>query len=251
MNERCLVLAVALVWLTAAGVEAQQGPEPDARRLSATRPELEALMQRLAADRSVRAVAARTTAARRLVDGDLQPGDGVLLAVQGEPALSDTFVVGPARELALPMAGGVTIRGVLHSEIESYLTEQIGKFVVDPVVRARGLVRVSVTGAVGRPGFYLVGADALLSDAVMAAGGLTADAKLGNLRVERGGVHVLAGAPVRRALAEGRTLAEADIRSGDQFVVPGGRHGTTYEQLRLGTLLLSIPLTVYGLTRIF
>ncbi len=251
MNERCMAMAVALVWLTAVGVEAQQGAEPEARRFSATRPELEALVERLGADASVPAVAARTIAARRLLDGDLQPGDGVLLAVQGEPELSDTFVVGPARELTLPMAGGVTIRGVLHSEIEGYLREQIGKVVVDPVVRARGLVRVSVTGAVARPGFYLVGADALLSDAVMAAGGLTADAKLGNLRVERGGVPVLAGAPVRRALAEGRTLAQADIRSGDQFVMPGGRGASSYEQLRLVTLLLSVPLTVYGLTRIF
>ena len=252
MKERCMTLAVALLWVSAVSVDAQEGPEREARRFAATRVELEALVQRLAADESKPAVAARTIATRRLQEGDLLPGDGVLLAVQGEPELSDTFVVGPARDLVLPMAGSVTMRGVLHSEIDSYLRQQIAKVVVDPVVRARGLVRISVSGAVPRPGFHLVGADALLSDAVMAAGGYTAEAKVSDLHVDRGGVPLLSGPPVQRALAEGRTLADVDVRSGDAFVIPATPRGpSSKDRVQTLAILLTIPLTIYSLTRVF
>jgi protein involved in polysaccharide export with SLBB domain len=212
--------------------------------------ELTSLLERLA-PRPV-AAAAADVARHRLAAGDLQAGDGIALVVEGEPQFSDTFVVGPGREITLPMVGAVTLGGVLYAEIESYLALQLGQFLREPVVHARGLVRLSVTGAVPRPGFYLVPADALLSEAVMVAGGLTPDSKLSALRAERAGAPLLAGADMRKALAEGRTLDQANVRSGDELVMPGRRGGmSSYEQARLVGILLSIPLTIYSLTRIF
>src|SRR6266850_1195281 len=38
----------------------------------------------------------------RLQDGDMRPGDRVLVDVQGDTALSDTFTVWPDRQLHLP-----------------------------------------------------------------------------------------------------------------------------------------------------
>ena len=132
---------------------------------------------------------------------------------------------------------------------------QLGQVLREPVVHARGLVRLSVTGAVSRPGFYLVPADALLSEAVMVAGGLTADSKLADLRAERAGAPFLAGVDMRTALAEGRTLDQANVRSGDELVMPGGGAGrggmSSFERVRLVGILLSIPLTIYSLTKIF
>lgn len=248
MRRHGFLAATVVVMLgTATGAAAQDTPEREARRLSASRDTLESLLAHV--DQPGSAVA--LVVQRRLTDGDFQPGEGVLLVVEGEPLLSDTFVVGPARELTLPMAGAVSLRGVLHSEIESYLTGRLAEVVRDPVVHARGLLRVSVTGAVARPGFHLVAADSPLSDAVNAAGGLTPDAKLGDLRVERDGRRFLAGGNIRQALSAGRTLDQAGVRSGDQFVVPGRRGGGTYDQLRFFALLLSIPATAYTLTRIF
>lgn len=251
MRHTVAVLVMALLAAVAGTAGGTQQPaEIEARRLSATRAELASLLERLALEPAGTAAAA--TVRRRLAAGDLQVGDGVALAVEGEPQFSDTFVVGAGREITLPMVGAVTLRGVLYTEIESYLALQLGQFLREPVVHARGLVRLSVTGAVPRPGFYLVPADALLSEAVMVAGGLTPDSKLSDLRAERAGAPLLAGADMRMALAEGRTLDQANVRSGDELVMPGRRGGmNSYENARLVGILLTIPLTIYSLTRIF
>jgi hypothetical protein len=52
------------------------------------------------------------------------------------------------------------------------------------------------------------------------------------------------------AMADGRTLDEMNLRAGDQFVVPGGKRSDTYATVRTVSLLLSIPITIYTLTRV-
>lgn len=240
-------VALAALWQAA---PAQQASEREARRLSATRAELSELLARLASDSASVAVAAIVR--QRLAEGDFRVGDGVALSVDGETQLSDTFAVGAAREITLPLVGAVTIGGVLYTEIEDHLTRQLGRFLRDPVVHARALVRVLVSGAVPRPGIYLISPDAPLSATLTAAGGVTSDAKLRELRAERAGTPLLTGADMQKALAEGRTLDQASLRSGDEVVVPQGGRGTNaYERARLVGVILGIPLTIYSLTRIF
>ena len=188
---------------------------------------------------------------QRLEAGDFQVGDRVILRVEGETELSDTFTVGPDRDLPLPGIGVVSLKGVLRSELDTALTREIGRYVRSPSVRAAALIMVSVTGEVMTPGFYPLPVNALVADVVMAAGGGTRDAKLKNLRVERSGTPLWSSAAVSRAIGDGRTLDEMGLRSGDQFVLPGRRGGGTESNLRVIGLLLSIPVTVYTLTRIF
>lgn len=198
------------------------------------------------------AVAAELTALRRrLADGDFKVGDRVFLVVEGEEALSDTFTVGSGRELVLPVVGTVPLHGVLRSELEPVLRREIGRFLLSPAVRATALIIVSVTGDVATPGFYAVPVTALVADVVMAAGGGTRDAKVKDLRVERGGETIWNSAAVAQAVREGRTLDELGLRSGDLFVMPGRNRTGAESGLRVVSLLLSIPLTAYALTRIF
>ena len=239
-------VALAALWQAA---PAQQASEREARRLSATRAELSELLARLGSDS---ASAAAAIVRQRLAEGDFRVGDGVALSIDGEAQLSDTFAVGAAREITLPLVGAVTVGGVLYTEIEDHLTQQLGRYLRDPVVHARALVRVLVSGAVPRPGIYLISPDAPLSATLTAAGGVTSDAKLRELRAERAGTPLLTGADMQKALAEGRTLDQASLRSGDEVVVPtGGRGATPYERARLVGVILGIPLTIYSLTRIF
>ncbi|HXF82633.1 MAG TPA: SLBB domain-containing protein [bacterium] len=188
---------------------------------------------------------------RRLAEGDFQTGDRVLLFVQGEAELSDTFTVQPGHELALPVVGTISLYGVLRSELEARLEREIARYVREPTVRAMALVMISVTGDVTRPGFYPLPVNALVADVVMVAGGGTRDAKLKDMRIERGGAVLWNAAFVTRAVAEGRTLDDIALRSGDQFVVPGRARTSTESGLRVVALLLSIPVTAYTLTRIF
>ena len=107
----------------------------------------------------------------RLEKGDLQPGDRIALRVVGEQTLTDTFTVTPERTVELPSLPAITVAGVLRSELEPHLTKQLGRYIRNPDLQAAALVRVSMAGAVGRPGFYNLPADVLATDAIMAAGG--------------------------------------------------------------------------------
>ena len=267
--------------LAAGGAAAQMPAPPDSAHvvLQATRPALEQLAQQLdqaaqAQDSSSDArewARAQVAVVRlRLAEGDFQIGDRVALRVeddaivapladrvqaQAQPAgktieqqLSDTFAVGQGRDLILPAIGTVSLRGVLRSELEGHLTRYISQYVRDPVVHARPLLRLSIQGAVARPGYYYVPTDAVLPDAMMAAGGPRPEAKMEKARIERGGSRVWEGDRLRLALAEGRTVDALNLRTGDQVVVP--TQSNLFDGVRFVSILLGIPVTVYALTRI-
>jgi protein involved in polysaccharide export with SLBB domain len=263
--------AIAACVLTAQPAAGQEAAELGGQ-VHATRSELEASLRQLdeaaqstsARDAQRSQVGARRTAIRsRLETGDFHPGDRVAISVKGdvqpptgtatrvrplERQLSDTFTVGSRQELTLPVVGAVTLRGVLRSELDSHLTQEIARFVRDPVVDAWPLIRISVQGAVTRPGYYTLPIDAALSDALMAAGGPARGAKIARLRIERDGKSVWAGSPLQRAIAEGRTLGEMSLLAGDQFTIPETKP-TTERVLRTVGLALAIPVAIFTLSR--
>jgi polysaccharide export outer membrane protein len=212
--------------------------------LGATRPALEA--------RAAQADAPEAALIRaRLARGDFRVGDRILLTVEGEKELSDTYTVGLGGQLTLPIIGNVPLEGVLRSELQDYLTRRLAQNLRDPVVLTRAFVRLSIQGAVTHPGYYGVPADALLSDALMAAGGTMQEANLSKLRIERDGKPIWEGKALQQAIAAGRTLDGAGLVAGDQVIVPKRGGTTAGDVMRFGTVLLGIPITIYTLTKIF
>jgi len=188
---------------------------------------------------------------RRLTDGDFRQGDRVLLEVQAEPALTDTFTVNSSIDILLPDIGAVSLRGVLRSEVEAHLTTEISRYLRAPTVHARALVGLTVVGEVARAGVHWVPSDALVTDVLTAAGGGTRDAKINEMRIERRGQPVLNERAVQDALANMATLDDVGVRPGDQLIVPSRTGSSTYEIVRTVSIILTIPLTIYALTQIF
>jgi protein involved in polysaccharide export with SLBB domain len=255
MNRlRSILVAAGLAALgTAAGagrVQAQHPDELTATRSLASRSELDSLASRLAV-RDERNLLGRVR--NRLDQGDFRPGDRIILDVQGETALTDTFTVGRALELRLPppTTGSLSLSGVLRSELEEKLTTHVARFLRNPVVRARSTVRVAVQGEVRNAGFYGVPSDAAVTDAVMAAGGFTPTADVRKFKIVRGGRTILEGNDLQAVIAARTTLDDAGIRDGDQFVVPKARVGGLQDNLRFVWLVVSLTGGVYGLSRIF
>src|SRR5690348_12247093 len=110
-----IAVAVALVIARPAASQSTAGTAtPSLLGLAATRRGLEARAERLESTSvsttqpaATRADAAREAAEirRRLSEGDFRVGDRIVMVVEGEPTLSDTFTVGPAIGLTLPAVG--------------------------------------------------------------------------------------------------------------------------------------------------
>src|SRR6266496_5337538 len=149
-----------------------------------------------------------------------QAGDRILLHVEGDSALSDTFTVVAGPTLRLPNIGEISLTGVRRTDLEAHLTRQLSRYIKDPVVQARALIRGSVVGEVTRPGFYAVPVDLVLPDALMLAGGATQLARVDRLLILRGSASLWSGTDLQAAIARGATLDELGIRAGDRIQVP-------------------------------
>jgi protein involved in polysaccharide export with SLBB domain len=171
----------------------------------------------------VLAAAGGGSAAAQNRSAAFQAGDRVLLRVEGDSALSDTFTVVAGPALRLPDIGEISLAGVPRSDLESHLTRALSRFIKDPVVQARALIRVSVVGEVTRPGFYAVPIELVLPDALMLAGGATQAARVDRMRILRGSVSLWDGDRLQAAIARGATLDELGIQAGDRLQVPGQR----------------------------
>lgn len=272
MHSKATFAAVVVgCLLTVTPVNAQDVNEL-AGRVHATRADLESQLRSLqdmavaeTASESQRTWARAQFAATRtrLAEGDFHVGDRIAIAVAGdaqareggegtgrtlEQQLSDTFTVNLAQELTLPVVGVVSLRGVLRSDLEAHLSREVARVIRDPVLQARPLIRLSMQGAVANPGYYTLAADAVLSDALMVAGGPAAGAKIKKMRIERDGKPVWRGDSLQRAIAEGRTLLELGLRAGDQVVVPEGA-SRTEGWIRTIAAAVSIPIAIYSLMR--
>jgi hypothetical protein len=185
----------------------------------------------------------------RLISGDFRAGDEILLRVEGEEGLSGTFYVREGQLLSLPTLGDVSLRGVLHAELREHLVGEIGRFVRNPEVHATALVRIAVLGEVRNPGYYRLAADVPLSDALMAAGGPTADADLGHAVVRRNAAEVLAPRLLSQALSRGATLDQLDVRAGDELFV-GQRHRWNWQAtLQSGVAVVGVLISYQLLHR--
>ena len=159
----------------------------------------------------------------RLSEGDLQPGDQIVLSVQGENDLTGTFLVSAGRFITLPRIADVSLRGVLRSEVEEYLTRELRRYLNDPILHVRITIRVSVLGAVSRPGFYQVPSETMIGDAIMLAGGPAGGVDPAKTRVQRSGTEILSQEDFAQALSEGRTLDQMNLLAGDEILVGGAR----------------------------
>ncbi len=179
--------------------------------------------------------------------GDFRVGDRILMTVEGEPQLSDTFTVVPGPAIDLPVIGTVPLTGVKQTGLEHYLTAYIGRYVRQPVVHATAMIRVGVLGEVARPGFYALPSRALVDDALMAAGGVTQTARVNAMYLARTDAPNVASDSLHHAIALRLTIAQLGVRSGDELVVP--RVSDFERTARIIGILVTIPAAIFALVR--
>jgi protein involved in polysaccharide export with SLBB domain len=254
--SRICVTLIALVCFVSTALAQSTGGQPG-RSPQASREDLMAL----AADAERQAASAGQEEVRRekrieaaeirerLRDGDFQVGDRIVLRVRGDSALSDTFVVRAGRILSLPNFSEISLAGVLRSELQAFLSKEIARYVREPVVQTSSLIRLAVLGEVTRPGFYAVGADVLVTDAIMAAGGPNGEADLRRVVVRRGAREVWTADQVHTAMTQGATLDQLNLRAGDEIVVGERKRRGFGPALQVVSALSAIAIGVFTLSR--
>ena len=232
---------VLVALATAAGGISAQVVDADPGRAVRTRADLEQLLEqhRQALAGSGVSGAERTrlaidtlTIRRRLEQGDFRLGDRVVLFIEGEPNQPDTLTVDRGPIVTVPRFGEVSLQGVLRSEVQEHMSVELRRFIRDPVVRAEGLMRISIQGAVGAAGFYHVPADMLLSDVIMEAGGFATAADIEDVTLQRGAEILMEAEAVQERLREGYSLDQLNLQAGDQIFVDT-RRGSFWGTLAL------------------
>jgi protein involved in polysaccharide export with SLBB domain len=251
--------ALVLACLVPASAVAQRGDAWNYRAPTLTRQELEQVLARYEAaaqspaysDALKSRVRADADSIRaRLRDGDLRIGDRVRLVVESQTALTDTFTVSPGPALVLPGIGSVALRGVLRSEMEGLLAHTVEGVYRGAVVHARLFTRFAVLGGVPRPGFYSLPSEALVEDAISAAGGISSQVSLREAFVERGRAHLYPPDSLQAAMQERRTLSEMGIQDGDRLIVPAPPPPSDpYRAVQVLQAGLTALLTIVSLTR--
>lgn len=218
-----VLLASTLLVAALATTAAAQAVDPSGPHPLATRAQLEKQLASLPNDEKNAEVA--KVIRERLANGDFLPGDRIQLVVVGDSAFSKTFSVRPDTTIELPNIDPISLHGVLRSELDTYLDQKLRKYLTDPDVQARSLIRLAVVGEVARPGFYDLPPDAAASEVIVAAGGLSPAGDPQRTVVKRDNQTLYTKYQVRQFYIDGASLDEMGLHTGDQFNV--GRRGST------------------------
>jgi polysaccharide export outer membrane protein len=194
-------------------------------------------------------ILASSAAAQKTPRTKIAPGSRILLTVQGDASLSDTFTVSGDYSITLPTIGPVSVRDVEPSQLETHLNKVLSKYLRTPQISATVLMVVGVVGEVAHPGYYAVGSDAAVSEILMRAGGPTQVAKVTSIWVDRSGARAIEPSTVRRAISIGATADALGLQPGDVFTVPRAKPIDTEAVIRILAMAVTIPVAVYGFTR--
>lgn len=165
----------------------------------------------------------------RLTEGDLRVGDIIVLSVAEVSTFSSPYMVSPTRTITLPGSAEISVAGILRSELEAHLTTQLKKLVRDPTVRVIPTIRLSIFGAVGKPGFVNAPATLLLSDVIQQlAGGPANNARWDKSQILRGKKIVVDGPEFTEAVNTATTIDQLNLQAGDVIEVAAKPAGGTF-----------------------
>jgi polysaccharide biosynthesis/export protein len=150
----------------------------------------------------------------------LAPGDSIRVVVWRKPEMSGDFIVGPDGSITHPLYQAVRVGGVPFATAEANLRNFLSRFEQDPQFVAEPLVRVAISGEVGRPAVYALRPETSIAEAVAQAGGPRDTGNRTNVRVlRREGSARQREFTVSLLDPEGMSSAALRVHSGDQIII--------------------------------
>jgi protein involved in polysaccharide export with SLBB domain len=138
-----------------------------------------------------------------------------VLKIWREPDLSDTVKVDNDGVAVFPKLGPVEVTGIRPDSLERLLVSRYSRYLQNPSIRVSILRRITIWGAVTRPGPYPVDLTMTIPDALALAGGATSEGKTDKVELRRGSTRTVVD------LSGGtRRVGDLSLHSGDQLFVP-------------------------------
>lgn len=184
------------------------------------------------------AAPAPPAAAQGTESAAVRPGDVIRLTVWRVPELTGEFGIAPDGTILHPLLTRVRVVGATREEVRAQLRQELLEYEADPQFVFDYLYRVAVGGEVRLPNLYALPPETTLGQALAAAGGASAEARLDRVLLLRGGAETVLD--LRNPTPE---VAEMRIRSGDQLRVP--RRGASFrDYLGLGASVVAAVASV-------
>lgn len=153
--------------------------------------------------------------------------DLIEISVFEIPDLNRIVRVSSNGTISLPLLGEIKVEGLTPTEVEGRLRDELGRrYLQDPqvsvFVKEHGSSKVSVLGAVGKPGVYEMTGPRTLLQILSQAGGLTDDAaaELYLIRGANNGKTERTSIQVQDLMAHRDPALNVPIQSGDIISVP-------------------------------
>jgi polysaccharide biosynthesis/export protein len=149
----------------------------------------------------------------------LAPGDSIRVVVWRKPEMSGDFIVGADGTITHPLYRAVQVGGIPFTTAQTNIRNFLARFEQDPQFIAEPLVRVAISGEVGRAQVYALRQETSIAEAVAQAGGPNQFAKRNRVRILR----KEAGGRQREMFVDlldpGSAASTLRVHSGDQIVV--------------------------------
>jgi polysaccharide export outer membrane protein len=149
----------------------------------------------------------------------LAPGDSVRVVVWRKPEMSGDFIVGPDGTITHPLYRAVRVGGIPFATAETNVRAFLARFEQDPQFVLEPLVRIAVSGEVGRPQVFAVRPETSIADAVAQAGGPNQFGRRDKVRVLRRDPSGQQRELIVNILDPEGAAARIRVHSGDQIVV--------------------------------
>jgi len=170
--------------------------------------------------------------------------------VDAETSLTSQFVVLSGRQVALPGVGMLSMAGVLRSELTDHIRTYLAQYLREPKVRAQALIRLVLLEGVGKQGWLTVPVDVPLDSVLALAGGLSGQAQIDKIHIERNGENLYEGRELQRMISDGATPDALSMQQGDRIIVPQSQVRTPEQRIRSIQFLLQLPLSIYALAKL-
>lgn len=153
-------------------------------------------------------------------------GDTLEISVYRQEDLQRTVKIDNSGKIMFPLIGDVQAAGVGIFKLRDTMKERLSKYLVDPqVVINISTVqsqKIMVLGEVNNPGVFTLDTDIGILESISKAGGMTKDAKIGNvLLIRKGqGKPVVMSLNLKKVLKEGDISQNMNLQNGDIVYLP-------------------------------